>query len=87
MTSRVKIVWGDIATGRITAPGRYVAPARFIAAADPADESWSVVLEFEELDRGTASFLVEAAPHHLLQSSVTFEMYAGRSLAATVTVL
>ncbi len=87
MTKNVKIVWSDIAIGKMKVPGRYIAPARLEADTNPADESWSVVLEFEELDRGTARFLVDEAPHHLLKSGVTFEMYAGRSLAATVTVL
>ncbi|MGE7371096.1 hypothetical protein ACQKKX_18830 [Neorhizobium sp. NPDC001467] len=83
----MKIVWSDAAIGRMTAPGRYVAPARFGTDPNSADESWSVVLEFEKLDRGTARFLVETAPHHLLQSGVTFEMYAGRTLAAIVSVI
>ncbi|MGF9564941.1 hypothetical protein [Neorhizobium sp. JUb45] len=87
MTSKVKILWSEIAAGRMTVPGCYTAPARFQSDPDPADEGWSVVLEFEELDRGTARFLVDEAPHHLLRSGVTFEMYAGRSLAVTVTVL
>jgi hypothetical protein len=78
MTKRVEISWSREAAEVISAPGRYVATS---------GSAWSVVLEFEELRHGTAHFLVNEAPHELIESGVTFEMYAGKTLAATVKVL
>ncbi|MBB3410216.1 hypothetical protein FHT87_004148 [Rhizobium sp. BK316] len=87
MKSNVDIVWSDIARDKIVAPGRYVAPAKFGADPDWPQTAWSIVLEFSELSHGTARFLVDDAPHHLLQRGATFEMYDGRKLSAKVRVL
>jgi hypothetical protein len=87
MTKRVEISWSREAAKVMSAPGRYVAPATFPSERDTSGSAWSVVLEFEELHHGTARFLVNEAPHELIESGVTFEMYAGKTLAATVKVL
>jgi hypothetical protein len=84
LKSSVKIRWSDVIAQRIVAPGRYVQPAKF---PDAPDDTWSVVLEFNEPTHGTASFLAAAAPHHLLKRGVTFQMFEGPTLTATVSVL
>jgi hypothetical protein len=87
MSSNVEIVWSDFASGKIEAPGRYVAPAKFEADTNWPDDAWSVVLEFTQIGRGTARFLADDAPHHLLKRGVIFQMYAGPTLSATVKIL
>ncbi|WP_141103898.1 hypothetical protein [Rhizobium sp. R634] len=91
----VEICWADWKIPRVQAPGRYVAPAKFPEDIRTwPDDAWSVVLEFEELDasspkncRGTAHFLAQDAPLQRLQSGVSFEMYEGLKLSATINVL
>ncbi len=87
MKINVDIVWSDIVRDKIVAPGRYAAPAKFGADPDWPQIAWSIMLEFSELSRGTARFLVDDAPHHLLQPGATFEMYHGGKLSAKVRVL
>ncbi len=85
--SRVEIRWSDAIAEKIVVPGRHVQPAKFPAHVYSSDETWSVVLEFDEPTNGTACFLAPSAPHHLLKSGVTFQMFAGPTLTATVSVL
>lgn len=87
MKSRVEIIWSDVIAKKIVVPGRYVQPAKFPAHVYSSDDTWSVVLEFTEPTNGTACFLAPSAPHHLLKSGVTFQMFEGRTLTATVSVL
>jgi hypothetical protein len=98
MTHRVKVTWVSAGKGgRATLPSatRYVNIGHF--PHDPVDwpdGSWSVVLEFDappaeqgSPSYGTASFLVDEAPHEWLQPGSTFDVYEGTRHTASIEVL
>lgn len=87
----VLVEWVVGPDGRIPAPSRHVTMATFAGYDDTAG-AWSIVLEFSEVPsteptRATARFLVPKGPVERLQPGVEFEMRAGFTVTARVTVI
>jgi hypothetical protein len=70
---------------------RYTTVARFSSQKEWPNNAWSIVAEFSELptfdSAARVKFLVDEAPHELLQTGATFELLEGHKVVATVQVL
>ncbi|WHI47325.1 hypothetical protein QT397_14300 [Microbulbifer sp. MKSA007] len=92
---RVSVNWLGKKAENLPAALRYSTVSKFIEDKDTwLEHAWSMLLEFDKApvkqgnpSLGTASFLVEDAPHERLQQGTIFELYEGPTRVAEVKIL